>query len=732
MRFATDVFRALRSRARRGIWIEGLAAAACLAAAWAVCSFVLDRGLRLEVAFRALILAMGAAVLLRGIVLRLMRPLAVPLGDAELALAVERGDRGINQSLISAVEFEHDLERKTLHGQSETLMRGVVDAMQRRVSQLDIGPAIDNRRVRKQATILGGVLAGVVAISASFPGTVGLWAQRNLLLADVDWPRETTLAFEGLASGATLRVAERDDVTLRVRAEGVIPERVDVEIRFDGGDRAVRAMERTEQGLFTAMLASLLEGATVVARGNDGETPPLRIEIVARPRITDLQVSMTPPAYIGTTEQPLPVVAGELHVPRGSTLHIRGRSTKPLASARLVRDAESRWQPTLSADRLGFTFGFVPDSTGVLQLEVVDTDELGPAQPTLLYVRVKDDAPPQLDFQTRGIGSLITANARLPGALRIRDDFGIDSVASMFRVMEAAPPENGEKPPEPPFEPAGVEWSTELQIGARDAELELAFDLQTLMTDPDPNSVRNKVRPDTLLSIRFDAKDQRAPEAHLASSEVRTVRVVTREKLLQELRRRQNEQRRELERVLQKELEARAELAEILSPTAQHQDAPRARLRVDQLSRQQSALAKSSQAVAERYREILEEMINNRLFEPNVVRAIESKVVSPLITLSLEDLPDSARLIAGFAADGSSVARTASVEALDSIIARLRRIIEQMERTEDLAALVETLRVVIRTEREAQDLVQRMRDAEGTDIFRDREKGKDEKPSDGK
>ena len=725
MRFATDVFRSVRTRARRGIWIEGLAALAMVAAVWAVVSFVIDRGLHLETSFRAVVLALGGIAALRTVVRSLMRPLSVRLDDTEVALAIERGHRGLGQSLISAVEFERDLDRSALRGQSQALMQRVVADATQGIGSLQLDRAFDRGRMRRNLRRLAGVVLAASALSVAFPSTVGLWFQRNLLLSDVEWPRATHLAFEGLPADGVLRVAERDDVTLRVRAEGEIPEQIELDVRFASGDRSLRAMDRTEDGMFTAVLPSLLEEARVVARGGDGETGPLRITIVPRPRITSLQVLLTPPSYIAKEETALEAVAGELRVPRGSKLRILGSTSKPLRTARLVRDAEHRFDGAVDAAGTSFEITFVPEQGGAFALEAIDRDDLGPAQPTQMFVRVLEDTPPQVDFQTRGIGSMITADARLPGVLRLRDDHGLGGVKAQSRATDATAREGGEKAPEVPFAPIAVDWRTPLQTGATDAELELVWDLQPLMKEADSGSMRNPIHPEMLLSIRFDATDLREPENQETRSEVRTLRVVTHEKMLQELRRRQGEQRRELGRVRQKVVEARAEVAEILSPTAKHDDAPKARLRVDQLARQQSSLAKTAQLIADRYRDILDEMVNNRLFEPNVVHGIEAKVVSPLVTVALEDFPDSGRLLAAFAADGTEDSRSAGVEALVQLIARLDRILEQMDRTEDLAAIVESLRVVIRSQADAENLIQRLRDAQGAGIFgRDKEEEK--------
>ena len=83
-------FEQLRGRARRGIWIETLGLLGLLLVAFAVPSFLTDRGLRLEWAFRFVLLASFVVVLGRIVLRRLVRPLTVRLDDEEMALAVER------------------------------------------------------------------------------------------------------------------------------------------------------------------------------------------------------------------------------------------------------------------------------------------------------------------------------------------------------------------------------------------------------------------------------------------------------------------------------------------------------------------------------------------------------------------------------------------------------------------------------------------------------------------
>ncbi|MCA8963314.1 MAG: hypothetical protein KDC48_00430 [Planctomycetes bacterium] len=99
----------LRNRARTGLWIEGLGLFGLLLVAYAVPSFVTDRLLRLEWAFRAVLLLSFVVVLWRLLYRRVLQPMSVQLSDDEIALAVERRSPQMRQALVSSLSFEQRL-----------------------------------------------------------------------------------------------------------------------------------------------------------------------------------------------------------------------------------------------------------------------------------------------------------------------------------------------------------------------------------------------------------------------------------------------------------------------------------------------------------------------------------------------------------------------------------------------------------------------------------------------
>jgi hypothetical protein len=120
-------------------------------------------------------------------------------------------------------------------------------------------------------------------------------------------------------------------------------------------------------------------------------------------------------------------------------------------------------------------------------------------------------------------------------------------------------------------------------------------------------------------------------------------------------------------------------------------------------------------------------MKNNRLFEPGVTSRLDSRIVSPLMAMSLDGFPNSAAQTSVFADTGQEDTRVSAVEVYDQIIETIREVLAHMEKTEDLAAIVEALRIVLRTEEQAGELIEKLRNAQGGGIFAPAGRDRDDK-----
>lgn len=708
----------LRRRARAGIWIEGLGLFAALLVAFALPSFVTDRLLRLEWIVRALLLGTFVATVARVLQLRLVRPLAVPLDDDELALAVERSAPLVKQALISSMQFDRELRAGAVGVESPALKAAVVADVRARLGAIPFAGAIDAARVRRHAT---GLLLALVVFggwAAIDQASLGTWAARNLALRAVDWPRFTALALVG---EQTVRLPQGDALTVRVDVRGPVPDQVFVDYRFAGGERGTEPMSRTGEREFAWTLEAVLGDVQLELQGGDSLPLVVDVTVVERPRIDRLSLHVTYPEYMERDPEHVPPTEGELRLPKGAVLAIAGESHKPLAEA-FALFAEQKEPLSLEADGRSFAGRVAPLASGLLVVDVVDTDRLGAGAPPKWMLRVGDDKPPTVEFRLRGIGASITAHARIPGELRVRDDFGLRAVGASWRAVADRPPEPGMvAPPDAPFAPAVVAFGGALERSALRYDTTAQVDLQQWNRVPEENAADNPIRPGMLFSLRFAAVDNFGPgDPHEGVGETVTFRVVTRERLTEELRRRQVEQRTELQRIADDLQRATLELAELPNPAAAAGDRARVEGRLRAIARGQQALGRRVAFVGESYQRVLWEYENNRLWEGNKVRAVEALIPAPLQALAREAFPAIARSVEAFAGTAQEAARADAVDGCREAHRRILAVLKQMEQAENLAALIEELRSVIRLEQEAiRDVEGRVRTRE-QDIFQPR------------
>lgn len=714
----------LRRRARTGIWIETLGVLALLLVGYALPTWITDRFLRLEWAWRcALLVTFGYAVL-RTLQRRLLKPLAVTIDDDEMALAVERRAPGVRQALISSLQFDRQLASSGRSIESRAMMAAVVADTDARLAAIPFQAAIDAARVRRY---LGG-LAAVLLFFAVWIGVdaqaFGIWAQRNLLLGNVDWPRYTTLAFaDGVAE---VRVPQGDALTVRVTAQGEKPEQVFVDYRFQSGDKGTEPMSATGDGEFTWTLDAVLEDVVLRADGGDALPVELHVTVVERPKIDDLALVIVFPDYMEREPERVPPTEGDVRVPQGSKLRIAGKSQKQLVEAFALLGDERKIPLATAADGKAFAGELAPEASGLLVVDVIDTDKLGAGTPPKVLLRVGEDKAPTIDFRLRGIGSMITAHARLPGDLKVKDDFGLRAVDASLRVVDdkttdRKPDEAAAPAVDVPFENATATYDEPMDKNTLRYESGVAVDLRQWCPDPDENSKTNRVRPGMLLSMRFGATDNFGPgDPHHGTGEVMSFRVVTRDKLVEDLRRRQVEQRTELDKVIKEHQAALVEFRELVQVVLQGKDEGREKQvqsRLKALARQQIALGRRTAFIGESYQRILWEYENNRLIDQNRIRQMESVIPVPLADVGKDALPASGRRVDAFAVSRKEDLSKEAVDGYADIEKRLLAVLNEMTQAESLALILEGLREVINIQNSVQQDVENKAKQAENDIF---------------
>ncbi len=379
-------FARLRRSARSGIWIETLGVLALLLVAFALPSFLTDRFLRLEWIFRGLLLATFAFVVLRQVQRRLLAPLRFEFSDDEMALAVERSSPDVKQALISSLQFDREIQAGVTTIESTAMKAAVVADMRWRVAQVPFGNALDGVRVRNFGLAIAAGALFFVAWAAIDAHSLGLWAARNLALANVEWPRYTTLSLAG-TDAANVRLAQGDTLTIRVDVQGPVPDQMTVDYLYKGGERGSELAPRTGEREFTWSIESVLADMTVTLQGGDSLPLAVKVTIVERPRIDDLAVTVTYPSYMEREPDVLPATETDLRLPKGAKLSFAGKSQKALTEAFVLFGTDQKSKLALGADGKSFAGEWSPTTSGMLVVDVIDQDHYGAGSPPNLGAR---------------------------------------------------------------------------------------------------------------------------------------------------------------------------------------------------------------------------------------------------------------------------------------------------------------------------------------------------------
>lgn len=678
----------VRRRTRRWIWAESLALAGGVAVAGGWITVVLDRLVEPPAWVRVAMLTAVAAAVAWVLVTRLVRRLAVPLSDESLALLVERTHPEFGDSLSTAVSCGLGDAGGAI---DRDMLATTAAAAAARAARVRCGTIFRGRRLARLVAAVTAAVAVTGAIAAARPADTGIWVRRMVGLSDTPWPRRVRLEAEGFVAGRRV-VARGDDVDVVVRAtaaRGVPPEVIELRTRSEGTTRSDRMGARGAATAGGQAFGHVLKGVDrdldLEIRGGDARLRGLRIAVEDPPAVAALEISVTPPAYLGAGPRPA-VASRVVTVPRGSTVSLACTSSKPLAAASLaIRTtagagaAEAVEQPIARLDAAaGATTitGITPpiDADTAVLVRLVDAEGLVNREPVAVVLAAVPDESPRVAVRLAGISSAVTPQAILPLEGQITDDHGLD--AAEVRITA------GEDRRIVPL----------ARVAAGAATVELSADRPELVP-LEPLILAIGTRLEVAVAARDRCTLAGGPQETVGETWV--LDVVSAEALRALLEAREVLLRRRLEAVIDDLTNARGR-------AAAGSDADRAAV-ARRCGEAAARAAGETTEIAGEFRGIHRELGNNGLATPEVESRLLGQIAAPLDAVTAEDLAAVIRLCRqpGTAADAGGGAEV--VPAVDAAVARLRAVLERMLELESINEVIERLRGVIRVQEQIRD-----------------------------
>ena len=691
----TGRLRALVGRTRRYMFVEGVACVLGFLLAGAAVQFGFDygtRGLRwsMRAALLAVVIVGGLWVLWR----RVVTPLRHRFGIAEMAKLVERRHPALSSLLISAVRFAGG-DVGSPETNSRELMDSVVSRAGREAAGLALDSILDKRRARRFGLmIVSVVLVGAGAAWAS-PDVMGLWFQRNVLLKDVDWPKRTHLFVE--LTGDQLIGARGDDLVVEARAEGVQPREVEIVYETKSGHRGRETMVTVGSAdayRYRYSFKNAQEDFTFYLEGGDDQTREYEAVLMERPQVTRTEMRITPPAYTQLAHFTLADGQRATQVLPGSTVTIWIETNKPVTKATLTTGRDEGVEAVRDGER--YTASFTPTETHTYHFVLIDEVGLENRQPVRFSVRVVEDEAPRVRMNVVGAGAMITSEAVLPIELEFSDTYGLATSEVTYVLSRDDAKE--EVVPLPDFRPRVTTFQTSLRWPVASVGVVAGEALTLAARASDFNDVTGPSRTET-------------PGV--------TLRVVTREELLAELARREQEYRADFERLVDSQEQLRGGLLTAIRSFQAGSRGESLAAELAPLERRQRNIAGSVNVVRQQFERILTEMAVNQLDTLEARQRLGDGIIQPMTELSKRNLLTAADTIRQWSRE-ATVEKAALIDPQQvEILSQMRSVLSKMIQWEGYQEVVGLLRDIIRLQQELRGETKSTLQEHGRDVFDD-------------
>ena len=388
--------------------------------------FALDRLFEPPAWFRLVLLAMAIYAVGKVAFRALLIPLRERPDATDLAALLERHHPGMRDLIATAVEVDQ------VHpGESAQLKEAAAQQAEKRLAEINLKATAPSGAARRSVLRGMGCMAVILALAWLRPVEAKIFFDR-LLGGTTPWPKATELVLlSPYAAGEELdleeitrelyrlQVAQGTALTLRVRAEGKVPDQV-----FASGPRGRRAMQALGDGEFVLRLPALDrdEEWTFAGGDDDDDIPKLQLAPGYAPLVNEWTVAVTPPSY--TEQRPFESGASEFRVPQGSRLAVSFTLDLPAAEVSLRALDGERESLTASEDG-SYRFEQLADRSGELALELVSRDGFRNANAAVLRWQAEPDSKPSLRFLFPAGRWTTVTGGEIPLVLEASADYGL-------------------------------------------------------------------------------------------------------------------------------------------------------------------------------------------------------------------------------------------------------------------------------------------------------------------
>ena len=417
----------VRGKWNRFIWFRGLAWVLGIGVAALVLAMTIaesgDISPWLVVLLRIGLFGAVAATL----IIKLVLPLRIRPDDQQLARFVEEKHPGLEDRLVSAVEFVRKPPSK--HGPFGILL--IRDALSR-TCRIRFDDVVNRQKLNTFATLSGAFLVALI-VALYFSTLFFPYGSARLFAGFLEPPPAPALTIAVTPGDTT--VPRGSDVVLEAITSGFDPERAEVHLRYENSSQwEASTMEVTPLIVptFRHLLFNVQEPIRYFVQASGYKSAEFVIRVADLPRAESLDYTYHYPRYTGlptrTEEDALDMVAI-----RGTAVDVRVHANQELSSGRLIFSDGREVELTPSAEP-GATARLTIDRSATFRVELTNTRDQKYLGLEEYAMEALDDQKPLVEFTEPGRDYKASTVEEVFTELRAEDDLGINALELYFSV----------------------------------------------------------------------------------------------------------------------------------------------------------------------------------------------------------------------------------------------------------------------------------------------------------
>lgn len=193
----------------------------------------------------------------------------------------------------------------------------------------------------------------------------------------------------------------------------------------------ISMIDRGQDG-FVQQIAEVNEALTIVAETLNGRsrTQERDVDILLNPKLEQVEVSITPPAYTGLPAVVRPYKFTELRALAGSTIALTAHSNRALAFGKIQLERPLQNEPYQQVDMPALETQSVQGAFTVQQssgftIILTDIDGLNSEPSPRGSIDALEDRPPSVSITEPGAVSLLALDASIEVKIEAHDDYGL-------------------------------------------------------------------------------------------------------------------------------------------------------------------------------------------------------------------------------------------------------------------------------------------------------------------